>query len=39
EKGIKVTDAELAAVHIVRDEFHGDWNYTIHPSPTAVIVS
>jgi len=31
EKGIKVTNAELAAVNIVRDEFHGDWNYTIHP--------
>jgi hypothetical protein len=39
EKGIKVTDAELAAVNIVRDEFHGDWNYTIHPSHTAVISS
>jgi hypothetical protein len=39
EKGIKVTDAELAAVNIARDEFHGDWNYTIHPSPTAVITS
>ena len=34
EKGIKVTDAELAAVNIVRDEFHPDWNYTIHPTPT-----
>jgi hypothetical protein len=34
EKGIKVTDAELAAVNIVRDEFHPDWNYTIHPIPT-----
>jgi len=40
EKGIKVTDAELAAVNIVGDEFHPDWNYTIHPTPTtAVIIS
>src|SRR5450755_2923941 len=31
EKGIKVTDAELAAVNIERDPFHPDWNYTIHP--------
>jgi len=31
EKGIKVTDEELAAVNIERDAFHGDWNYTIHP--------
>jgi Rhodopirellula transposase DDE domain len=40
EKGIKVTDAELAAVNIVGDEFHPDWNYTVHPTPpTAVIIS
>jgi transposase len=32
EKGIKVSDAELAAVNIVRDDFHPDWNYTINPS-------
>jgi hypothetical protein len=28
---IKVTDAELKAVNIERHQFHGDWNYTIHP--------
>jgi Rhodopirellula transposase. len=33
EKGIKVTDRELAAVNIERDGFHPDWNYTIHPTP------
>ena len=33
EKGKKVTDEELAAVNIVRDDFHGEWNYTILPSP------
>ncbi|HUZ02643.1 MAG TPA: hypothetical protein VMU89_20040, partial [Thermomicrobiaceae bacterium] len=27
--GIKVTDAELAAVPITRHEFHGEWNYVI----------
>jgi transposase len=31
ELGIKVTDEELAAINIVRDDFHGDWNYVIHP--------
>src|SRR3954447_4175121 len=31
EKGIKVTDAEIAAVNITKHEFHGDWNYTIRP--------
>ncbi len=29
---IKVTDAELAAVTIKRHLFHGDGNYTVHPS-------
>ena len=31
-QGIEVTDAELAAVNLHRDEFHGEWNYTIKPS-------
>lgn len=29
EKGVKVTDEELAAVPLARHDFHGDWNYTI----------
>ncbi len=28
---VKITDEELAAVPITRHEFHGEWNYTIHP--------
>jgi hypothetical protein len=39
EKGVKITDAELAAVNITRDQFHGDWNYTIHPRLPAEIPS
>jgi hypothetical protein len=31
-KGIVVSDAEMAAIDIVRAEFHGEWNYTIKPS-------
>jgi Rhodopirellula transposase DDE domain len=31
--GLKVTDEQLAAVHIKRDTFHGEWNYTISPRP------
>jgi hypothetical protein len=31
KKGIKVTDEELGGVRIMRDEFHGEWNYTISP--------
>jgi hypothetical protein len=29
---IKVSKAELATVRIVRDPFHGEWNYTISPN-------
>ena len=29
--GKKVTDEELAAINIIRNAFHGDWNYTIKP--------
>jgi transposase len=29
--GLKITDEELAALNIVRDAFHGEWNYTIKP--------
>ncbi len=30
-KGVKVTDAELAAVPLTPHEFHGKWNYTVRP--------
>lgn len=30
-RGRKVSDAELEAVHIERDRFHGEWNYTVLP--------
>ena len=31
EQGIKVSDEELASLAIERDEFHGEWNYRLHP--------
>jgi Rhodopirellula transposase DDE domain len=31
-KGVKVSNAELAAVNLSRHSFHGDWNYTISPN-------
>ena len=31
EKGRKVTNDEIAEVHIKRNKFHGEWNYEIHP--------
>jgi hypothetical protein len=33
-KGVKVSNAQLAAVNLAPHIFHGDWNYTISPSPT-----
>jgi len=29
-KGVKITDAELAAVPLEPHDFHGEWNYTIN---------
>jgi len=29
--GIKVTDDEMKALHILKDAFHPEWNYTIKP--------
>jgi len=31
EKGIKVSDAEMASLNIKPASFHGEWNYTIAP--------
>ncbi len=35
-KGLKVSDAEMAALNIEGDEFHPEWNYTIKPRPREV---
>jgi hypothetical protein len=31
EPGIKVSDADLAAINLKRDDFHGEWNYRVTP--------
>jgi transposase len=31
--GLKITDAEMADLNIVRQDFHGEWNYSIKPRP------
>jgi transposase len=33
EKGIKISDAEMARLNIHPAAFHGEWNYTIRPRP------
>jgi Rhodopirellula transposase DDE domain len=31
DKGVKVSDAEMAKLNIIPADFHGEWNYTIAP--------
>ena len=31
QTGIKVSEEEMKSLNLVRDQFHGDWNYTIMP--------
>lgn len=32
DKGIAVSDEQLATVRVTRHPFHGEWNYAISPS-------
>jgi hypothetical protein len=32
EKGIEVSDEQMAMLNMKRHEFHGDWNYTRRPA-------
>ncbi len=34
--GRKVTDDEVAALHLLREAFHGEWNYTIPPQSSSL---
>ena len=31
QAGIKLSDEDMAQVNMLRDRFHGDWNYEIRP--------
>jgi hypothetical protein len=31
-KGRKISDEQLRKINLVKNEFHGEWNYTIHPN-------
>lgn len=33
-KGVKVTEKDLKTVNLIKDDFHGEWNYTIKPTNT-----
>ncbi len=30
--GVKITDREMKDIPLTRDDWHGEWNYTLHPS-------
>jgi transposase len=34
EKGIKITNEQLEEINLDRNNFHGEWNYTIKPNKT-----
>jgi transposase len=33
--GVQVSDAQLTTLALSRHDFHGDWNYTLHPASTS----
>jgi hypothetical protein len=33
-KGRRISDKQLELVNVEPHDFHGEWNYTIHPTPT-----
>ena len=33
-KGRRISDQQLAGVNLHPNDFHGEWNYTIHPTTT-----
>lgn len=35
--GVRIGDAEMAALPLTRHGFHGDWNYVLHPQPAPAI--
>lgn len=35
--GVRIKDAEMAALPLTRHAFHGDWNYALHPQASPVI--
>ena len=36
DTGIQVSDAQLDGLPLTRHDWHGDWNYTLHPRPSAL---
>jgi hypothetical protein len=32
--GVQISDAQMDALPLTLHDWHGDWNYTLHPRPT-----
>ncbi|MDR1322507.1 MAG: hypothetical protein LBK56_13980 [Gracilibacteraceae bacterium] len=32
EKGMKISDEQFESINILKNDFHGEWNYTIRPN-------
>jgi hypothetical protein len=37
QTGVKISDAQLAAIPLTPHEWHGDWNYTISPTAQSIV--
>ena len=37
EKGIKISENEMASLSLTRNEFHGEWNYKISPNNNKIV--
>ena len=33
--GVKISNAQMDALPLARHDWHGEWNYTLHPGPAA----
>jgi len=36
QSGIKISDKEIQSINLLREEFHGEWNYEIRPVATDI---
>ena len=34
DTGVKISDRQMDALPLTRHDWHGDWNYTLHPRHT-----
>jgi hypothetical protein len=37
KKGIRISDEDLKKIYLLKDDFHGEWNYTIKPTYVNII--